>query len=491
MQEKDLLLSGGFGRSSNSARAGYLPVPLERLPLGALTGIGAYVRLRPDSPPGGTQPPAEEYFRLYCAPDVRFAEVHRRRLMDHGTKFLYIRMADQARFRQQVEEHIAEVATDTALAVSERSAIIYETSVELINELLSEPDLLNKSPRLERISRAITMLVVNNPNVFPHLFAASHHDFYTATHMVNVATWMVPLAFEMGIQEPERLNLLCLAGMLHDMGKVVIPESVLNKPGKLSAEEWALIKRHPVAGCEYLERFGNIPPIVHTITRQHHERLDGSGYPDGLKGDQIDILSRVCAVVDSFDAMTAFRPFKQKTLSVEQAIRILQKEAPDKYDANVVNTWVRLVTSTEVHGVVGVHGTPPSSSGAPPVGGAIGAAGAGGARASASPEEARLHARKAFHCPARLHLLERKDSGSIEHPAVPIVAHSISRGGLGFLSQTYITPGESVRVYLLAKGYEQRPFDGLTVRCRTHSDLWHEIGMQFSTVETETVRQAA
>jgi hypothetical protein len=79
------------------------------------------------------------------------------------------------------------------VAISVKSEIVYETAVELVNELLSEPDLAGKSPRLEKVSRAVTTLVLNDPTAFSHLFAASHHDFYTATHMVNVATWMVPL----------------------------------------------------------------------------------------------------------------------------------------------------------------------------------------------------------------------------------------------------------------------------------------------------------
>lgn len=487
MNEKDLLLSGGFGRSSNSARAGFLPVALERIPLGALHGIPVHVRTRPDPAPNGALPPPDAWFRLYCAPDVRFGEVHRRRLLDNDTKFLYIKMADQSRFRQQVEELLQEAATDPAIALSERSALIYETSVELVNELLGEPDLIAKSPRLEQVSRAITTLVMNNPHAFPHLFAASHHDFYTATHMVNVATWMVPLSFEMGIHDPDELNHICQAGMLHDMGKVEIPEAILNKPGKLSDDEWAQIKRHPIAGCEYLEHYGNVHPLVLTVTRQHHERMDGTGYPDGLKGDEIKLVSRICAVVDSFDAMTAFRPFKTKTLTVEKTLEILQSETPAKYDPAVMTAWLRLIKTAEAAGALGN----PAAAGPAPAGTAPSPASKAEANAEEEGQNRRLHERRTFHCPARLHALESREATIVERPAMPVVAHSISRGGLGLLSQSSLIPGDHVRVYLSTKGWETRGLDGVIVRCRTHTDMWHEIGLQFTTVEADYLPKAA
>jgi HD-GYP domain-containing protein (c-di-GMP phosphodiesterase class II) len=127
---------------------------------------------------------------------------------------------------------------DPSLSISVKSEIVYETSVELVNELLSEPELLAKSPRLENVSRATTMLVLNDPSAFSHLFAASHHDFYTATHMVNVATWMVPLAHAMGHRDTNELNTICQAGILHDVGKIYIPTETLNRKGKLSDAEF-------------------------------------------------------------------------------------------------------------------------------------------------------------------------------------------------------------------------------------------------------------
>jgi HD-GYP domain-containing protein (c-di-GMP phosphodiesterase class II) len=467
--EKDLVLSGGQGKSSNSARAGFLPIALERVPLAALEGVQVYVRVKPgETGDWMAGLPAQGAFRLYCAESVRFADVHRRRLIDHGVKFVYVRMADQSKFRKQTEAHLEAFAKDPAVAVTEKSALIYETSVELMNELLGEPELIAQNPRLDNVSRAVTTLVMNNPKSFSHLFAASHHDFYTATHMVNVGTWMVPLAYELGYTDPEELNRICQAGLMHDMGKIYIPEEILNKPGKLTDEEWAQIRSHPERGAEYLSKFEGLDPMIARVALEHHERMDGTGYPKRITGEQMDPVSKICAVVDSFDAMTAFRPFKDKTLSVPQTIAILQKETPSKYDPAVMEAWLRLIRSAQEAGTI------PESDPEPAAAGGGGDAG----------KEKRKHVRQAFHCPARAHTLVRGAGGQMEERgAIPVVAHSISRGGIGFLSQVPIAPGEYLRVYLQAKGWEKRALDGMIVRCRDYDDCWSEVGLQFAAVE--------
>lgn len=453
----ELLLSGGFGKSTNSARAGFLPIRLERTPVVAFEGIAVYLR-----PPSSGKADEKDSFTLYTSDSTRFTEQHRQRLMDQRVQFVYIPIASQSRFRQQTEANLVKITQDPSLAVSVRSQIIYETSVELVNELLAEPDLSSKTPRLEQISRAVTTLTLNDPGSFAHLFTASHHDFYTATHMVNVATWMVPLAYAMGFHDIGQLNHLCQAGILHDIGKIYVPSDVLNKKGRLSDGEWNQIRRHPELGCEHLKSYDNIPPLVYTVTRQHHERLDGSGYPDRLKGDQIDIFARICAVVDSFDAMTAFRPFKERTMSVSQAVDVIVAETPSKYDQAVVDAWIGLLEAAEKQS---------------PTVGPVHAANPGNGQ--------RRYPRFPIDCPARAHLMEPSPSGPVERRGMQVVAHSISRAGVGFLSPQAFQPGDGVRVYLQGSGSLSRMLEGLIVRCRVYRDGWYEVGVEFAALMEE------
>ena len=452
MQKEHVTLSGGFGTHANSARAGYLPICVGRAPVSAFEGIPVYLR--------GTNPQGAESFKLYSAENIRLTDLHRQRLEAAGVKFVYIPIALQSRFNSQVESTLARVAADPNTALSVAAEIVYETSVELVNELLSEPNLAAYSGRMENVSRAVTTLVLRDKSSFSHLFAASHHDFYTATHMVNVATWMIPLAFAMGIEDQEQLNVVCQAGMMHDIGKVYIPSEILNKRGKLSADEWAVIRSHPETGCAHLDKFPNIPLVVRHATRRHHERLDGTGYPDGLKGDQIDLVSRVCAVADSFDAMTAFRPFKERTMTVSDALNIIISETPAKYDPRVVDAFVELLRSAGDDGVL----PEPLKI---------------GESSPASQANRREFPRFPIDCPARAHVLEAHLGEYRERPGVPVVSHSLSRGGLGFMSQTPVAVGEFLRVYLKGEGTLSRTYDGLIVRCRAYRDGWFDLGMKF------------
>ncbi len=448
----------GTAARPNAARAGYLPVSLEHTPLSALADMSVHIRVRPETQTLGSGP-AHDGFRLYCAENLRFTDTHRLRLIEHGVKFAYIRMVDQSRFRRQMASNLDDIARTAPIA--EASSIIYETSVELVNELLEDPDTLAKSPKLGQLSKGVTTLVLNNPEAFNHLFTASHHDFYTATHMVNVGTWMVPLAVEMGITDEADLNLICQAGLMHDMGKLGIPETILNKSGKLSDEEWQTIRQHPDKGLEYLMKFEGIDDRLKRVAVEHHERLDGSGYPKGLKGDELHLWSKICGVVDSFDAMTAFRPFKTKTLGVAEAMAIMQKEVGDKYDPKVMEAWTRLVAP---RGVVEL----PETLSAP----------------VAERADTRTAPRATFHCPARAHALRIENGRCTELPGVLVTAHNVSRSGLGLLSQQPLEPGQLIRVYIQARGWQNRPLDGEVMRCRTYNDRWHEIGIRFTGIST-------
>ncbi|HSU67618.1 MAG TPA: hypothetical protein VLJ39_12155, partial [Tepidisphaeraceae bacterium] len=203
-------LSGEAGSAANSARAGFLPIGIARAPLAAFRGIAVYLR---NTTAGGS-----EAFTLYCSEHVRLTESTRDRLAQAGVKFVYIPIVKQSQFREQIEAALQDIVRDPGLATAAAAEIVYETSVELVNEILREPDLGSQSSRLESVSRAVTTLVLKDPSAFSHLYATSHHDFYTATHMVNVGTWMVPLAYAMGIRDEQELNQICHAGMVHDIG---------------------------------------------------------------------------------------------------------------------------------------------------------------------------------------------------------------------------------------------------------------------------------
>jgi putative nucleotidyltransferase with HDIG domain len=148
-----------------------------------------------------------------------------------------------------------------------------------------------------------------HPDALLSLARLKTADEYTYMHSVAVCALMVALGRQLGFEDAQCRE-AGMAGMLHDLGKAAMPQDVLNKPGKLTAEEFEIIKQHPARGYEMLRAGGAVSDAVIDVCRHHHERFDGTGYPDGLAGEGISLLARMGAVCDVYDAITSNRPYK-------------------------------------------------------------------------------------------------------------------------------------------------------------------------------------
>lgn len=160
-------------------------------------------------------------------------------------------------------------------------------------------------------------------------------DYYTYNHSARVSDYAIKTAIKMNFNNSS-LEKVFLASILHDIGKINIPEEILNKPGKLSDEEFALIKKHPGDGAEMLRKtaYADLAEIV----EQHHERLNGKGYPFGLKGEEILLEAKIIGVCDTFDAMTEDRSYR-KAFSAEYAMEEIRRLSGIQYDPAVVDAF--------------------------------------------------------------------------------------------------------------------------------------------------------
>src|SRR6202790_1041068 len=159
-------------------------------------------------------------------------------------------------------------------------------------------------------------------------------DHSTHDHLKRVQTYAVQLGKDLGLSDSE-LNALRAASMLHDIGKLAVPEQILSKPGRLTPEEFDRMKIHPIVGAEILDRVQFPYPVV-PIVRSHHEKWDGTGYPHGLKGEAIPIGARILSVVDCFDALTSERPYR-RAVSADEAMKHLTSEIETSFDPRVVD----------------------------------------------------------------------------------------------------------------------------------------------------------
>jgi putative two-component system response regulator len=186
-------------------------------------------------------------------------------------------------------------------------------STELLARVRS---LLQLKFRTDELERAESVL-------FSLARSIESKDPYTHGHCERLADYSVSLGKQVGLSEDE-ITALRRAGVVHDIGKVAVPDAILLKPGRLTEEEWQVIRQHPVVGeriCAPLKSFRLVLPII----RHHHEKYNGSGYPDGLRAEEIPTGARILQIVDVFDALTTERPYK-KALSVPEALGIMREE---------------------------------------------------------------------------------------------------------------------------------------------------------------------
>ncbi|HEY3830099.1 MAG TPA: HD-GYP domain-containing protein [Solirubrobacteraceae bacterium] len=166
-------------------------------------------------------------------------------------------------------------------------------------------------------------------------------DSYTGEHCKGVVRLALELSEELGLDAPRRRNVE-FAALLHDVGKIAVPKEIINKPGKLDEHEWEIIKTHTIEGQKMLERVGGLMREVGEIVRSSHERWDGGGYPDGLRGAAIPLEARIVSACDAFNAMTTTRSYRQ-AMPLTEALAELRSGAGTQFDPEVVLALMRLL----------------------------------------------------------------------------------------------------------------------------------------------------
>ena len=180
-----------------------------------------------------------------------------------------------------------------------------------------------------------------NANAMFWLSRIKHEDAYTAEHCLRVGILAIAFARFLGLPKSD-METLGLCGLLHDIGKMKIPGEILNKPGALTSEEMAVMKRHTSYGYDLLSAHHQLEPIIRDAALSHHERLDGRGYPNGVPEWKISRFARIIAIVDAYDAITSDRCY-QDGRSPAKALRILYRERFGHFDAELTEAFIRMV----------------------------------------------------------------------------------------------------------------------------------------------------
>jgi len=200
------------------------------------------------------------------------------------------------------------------------------------------------------------MIEMTSEQLYELMAEIEAKDHTTASHTWRVVLYTRALA-ELAGMDPESLASFARAAALHDIGKLDIPPEILNKKGKLTAAEFAIVKSHPVLGYDRLVSLGVDDPIILNLVRHHHEQWDGKGYPDHLKGNRVPIAARFFSVIDAFDAMTSVRSYRMDIGkgAADRAISELRRSVGSRYCAGCVGLFEELYQSGQIDWVLNYH----------------------------------------------------------------------------------------------------------------------------------------
>lgn len=187
----------------------------------------------------------------------------------------------------------------------------------------------------------VSASIVRNPCAMVSIARLKTSDDYTYMHSVAVCALMIMLARQLGLPQ-HQVRQAGYAGLLHDIGKMALPGAILNKPGRLTEEEFAEVRDHPVRGFQLLKSSGVDDPVVLDVCLHHHEKVDGTGYPEGLRGDGISLFAKMGAVCDVYDAITSDRPYKRGWDPAE-AVHKMAEWSERHFDKTVFEAFIRSI----------------------------------------------------------------------------------------------------------------------------------------------------
>ncbi len=318
--------------SPDSATLNYLPIYLDSLRIDTVLDFDLFLKVRGK-------------MVLYREKNLPFTDKSRRTLLDHQVQQLYVQSSEQKKYQRYIENSLDKIILDDDIPEPSKAQIIYDTSKNLVRDVFENPRAGENIQRSKKLVEHTINYILRGREAFVHILQITSFDYYTYTHSINVCTYTIALARRLGIDNPTILHELGIGTLLHDIGKNKIPSRILRKKSALTRAEYELVKQHPIWGAEILRETNLIPPKSYYPVLQHQERVDGSGYPYGLKTSQIHLYGRICMVCDTFDALTTRRTYKD-ALSSYEALKLMKIKAAG-YDVEILNEFVRLMGPSE------------------------------------------------------------------------------------------------------------------------------------------------
>ena len=287
-------------------------------------------------------------FVLYTRSGQKFTLKHRQSLHRNGVKEVYIQSSERPQYEQYIERNLGTILLDETLPIKLRSRVFYEASTVVMQDVFDRklPTTL-RARHFNRIAEIVKSSIrfLASDDSLSTVAPFISHDYKTYTHCMHVFIYSVAVFQTYDMTDSEIFE-CALGALLHDVGKAKIPRRILNKRGSLTTGERTVIKEHPVHGVSMC---AHLPMTQNTINciLFHHEKLDGTGYPAGLKGDNIPMPVRIISMSDVYDALTTERPYAEAMLPYE-ALTLMRHDMREALDMNVFKRFVAVLSGADM-----------------------------------------------------------------------------------------------------------------------------------------------
>jgi HD-GYP domain-containing protein (c-di-GMP phosphodiesterase class II) len=236
------------------------------------------------------------------------------------------------------KNYLVAIVDNEDLIREEKARALYESAKNAMVNLFDNPDTPESINAVKDVSDNIIESLMSDEKAFSAMVKMSSYDYYTYTHSVNVAVYAIGLGKKLGLN-PQELKNLGYGAALHDIGKSKIPSEIINKNGKLTDEEFDTIRMHPPLGEEHLLGLGELNRDILDVVNFHHEKMNGSGYPNKLRGEDIPLFARIVSIVDIFDALNSKRSYKEAMTSFE-TLQFMKLNMSEHIDTKLLGRFI-------------------------------------------------------------------------------------------------------------------------------------------------------
>lgn len=312
----------------------FVPITLESIEPVVFPDVALYIKT------GGN-------YVLYKNNGRDFSAHDHERLSKNGVEFVFVSKDDMDVITSHMEASAERMLKGDILNSRAKGKMIYQTSINFVNDIFNNPDKSSDLDRTKRLVENLMLYLSDSPDAINSLETVMSHNYYTFVHSLQVASLTLLIHSEAYALPRDEMLDVGTGAILHDFGKIFVPQDILNKSGKLSEAEIETVKRHPEDGYLFLQKKTVLSPVALSIVRLHHERCDGSGYPLGLMHKDIPRSAQITGIADVYCTLTNDN-HGNKTMPPHIAVQLMRNQMKNLFSPHLLDTLEKLVCTEDV-----------------------------------------------------------------------------------------------------------------------------------------------